>query len=91
LLLCFPSRVLLDLLTLVLAPLRNEPKRSWAIVMAYGYLLAHLPAVLKKRLAIQAQRTMPDRDLEHVIFPGSLLSQVYFKKHLTFRQIKSEW
>lgn len=91
LLTCFVPRVLLDLLTVLISPLRREPKRSLAVMQAYAYLFSHLTSILKKRREVQAKRSVADRELDHVIFPGSLLAQVHFKQHLTFRQIVSEW
>lgn len=91
-LLCyFPVRMLLDFLTMLAAPLRKEPKRSWAIVMAYGYLLRNIFHIFSKRKHVQSRRTVADSKLDAVIFPGSLLWQVYLKKHSTFRQIISAW
>jgi GT2 family glycosyltransferase len=89
--LCLPVRWLLDGFTVVTSVFRKEPKRSAAVLAAYWYLIVHLPSLMAKRRRVQRMRAIPDRALDAVIFPGSLVRHYFIKKNRTFSQLMAEW
>jgi GT2 family glycosyltransferase len=86
-----PVRWLLDGVTVVTSVFRKEPKRSAAVLAAYWYLLTHLPMLFAKRRQVQRMRSVPDRDLDRVMFPGSIVWRYFVKKQKTFTQLLAEW
>ena len=82
-----PVRWLLDLLTVVVSPLRGEPKRALAVLAAHCFMLMHVPSIIKKRRRVQSLRQRSDEDLQHIILPFSVVRRYYLKKQRTFSQL----
>lgn len=83
---CLPVRWILDLITLFTS-LVKQPKRAGAIIAAHTYILVHLPALWRKRRRVQRMRKINDRDLQHIIFPYSIVWRYFIKQQKTFRQL----
>jgi GT2 family glycosyltransferase/SAM-dependent methyltransferase len=61
-----PVKIGLELFILTGALLRN-PRRSRAVVLAFGWLALHLPTVMRLRREVQARRRVPDAAIfEHM-------------------------
>lgn len=86
-----PVRWLLDGVTVVTSVFRKEPQRSAAVLAAYGHILLHLPRLISKRRQVQRMRSVSDRDLDGVIYPGSLVWRYFVRKQRTFSQLLAEW
>ena len=88
---CLPIRWLLDGVTVISSLFAKQPKRSAAVLAAYCYFLIHFPALISKRRQVQRMRLIRDRDLDHVIFPGSLVWHYFIRKEKTFTQLLAKW
>ena len=84
-----PVRWLLDWVTVFTAPLRGEPKRAAAVVVAHVFVLFHLLSICKKRRTVQRLRKRHDHELEHVILPFSIVWRCYVHKQRTYTQLIS--
>jgi GT2 family glycosyltransferase len=87
---CLPVRMLLDGVTVITSLFQREPKRSAAVLAAYGYFLLHPFHLLKKRRQVQRMRRLPDSALGKIIFPGSLVWRYFVKKQVTYSQLTAE-
>ena len=64
-----PVKLLLEGFILTAALFRN-PLRSRAVVMAFWWILTHIPLVLRLRAVSQARRRVPDRDIYARLYLG---------------------
>jgi GT2 family glycosyltransferase len=85
-----PVRWALDGLTVLTSLPKKEPKRSLAVLAAYGYFLLHPIHLLAKRRQVQRMRKVPDSALGHVIFPTSIVWRYFVKKQRTYSQLLAE-
>ncbi|MFZ5432497.1 MAG: glycosyltransferase family 2 protein [Calditrichota bacterium] len=86
-----PIRLVLDWVTVLSSLLGKHPKRALAVLAAHGYILGHLHTLIKKRRKVQQIRKITDRNLKHVIFPGSVVWRHFIKHHNTFSEVTGEW
>jgi GT2 family glycosyltransferase len=84
-------RWLLDWVTVLVSPLKREPKRSLAVLAAHGYVLWHLSRLLRKRARTQQLRRVSDRELRHVIFPHSVLWRYHVQNQKLCSQLLNKW
>ena len=64
-----PVKLFLEAFIMGGALLRN-PKRSRAVVMAFAWLLTHLPTVLRLRAEVQGARRVPDSEIFPRLYLG---------------------
>jgi GT2 family glycosyltransferase/ubiquinone/menaquinone biosynthesis C-methylase UbiE len=64
-----PVKLFLELFILFGALLRN-PRRSRAVIMSFGWLLSHVPTVLRLRFTVQRSRRVPDREIFTRLYHG---------------------
>ncbi|MBI5059305.1 glycosyltransferase family 2 protein [candidate division KSB1 bacterium] len=84
-------RWMLDWVTVVASPVKREPKRSLAVLAAHFYVLRNLRNVFRKRRAVQRLRKVADHDLQHVIFPHSVIWRYYFHNQKLCSQLLNRW
>lgn len=82
-----PVRSLLDLAFLVKSLITLDLKRAAAVPTAYAWLLVHLRLILKKRWEIQRRRTVSDRAIDPLMYPGSLVVAYFLGRKRTFAEL----
>jgi GT2 family glycosyltransferase len=82
-----PVRVFWDGITALMALFKRQPKRSLAVLAAYGHLLVHSGRLLAKRRQVQRMRKVPDSRLGDVVFPGSVVWRYFVKGQKTYSQL----
>jgi SAM-dependent methyltransferase len=65
----FPVKVVLELFIFAGALVRN-PRRSWAVVLSFGWLATHVPSLLRLRAVVQARRLVSDREIISRLYTG---------------------
>ena len=70
-------RVPLDGLALLVEVLKRQFGNAWAIVRAYGWILTHLPLMLRKRREVQKSRRVSDREITRFMYPGSVVAEYF--------------
>ncbi len=70
-------RVPLDGVAMVVELLKRQFANAWAIVRAYGWIIRHIPLMLRKRREVQKNRIVPDRDIFQLMYPGSLVAEYF--------------
>lgn len=86
-----PVRILLDWITIFSSLLRKEPKRSWAVFAAHGYVLTHLAMIWSKRRRVQRMRKVSDQEITSVIYPHSIVWRHFIRGQNTYTQLSAEW
>ena len=64
-----PVKIILELLIAVGALVRN-PRRSLAVLMAFGWLFGHLLSVARLRASVQSRRRVTDREIYQRLYLG---------------------
>jgi hypothetical protein len=67
-----PFRAILDLAAVAFHLVNGRPKIAAAVLVALGAAVIGLPKVITSRSRVQRLRTIPDRDLEHLVLPRSV-------------------
>jgi len=67
---------------------RLDPKHSWAILRAYGWILAHLGFILKKRRETQKKALVHPATVEALFYPKSIIVQYFLKGKKTFNALQ---
>jgi len=75
----FPARVCLELATLLLGLVRGGWKHPVASLAALAWVALHPGSILRRRRTAQAARTVGDRNLAQVIYPGSVAVQYFLR------------
>ena len=65
----FPVKVVLELAILAGALVRNR-RRSLAVIMSFGWLLTHIPTILRLRWSVQKSRKIPDGEILPRLYQG---------------------
>lgn len=65
----FPIKIVLELFIFAGALVRN-PLRSEAVVLSFGWLLTHIPTLLRLRASVQAARRVSDREIISRLYYG---------------------
>lgn len=65
----FPIKIALECFICVGALFRN-PRRSEAVLLAFGWLLTHIPTVLRLRRSVQSKRRVSDEEILSRLYRG---------------------
>jgi GT2 family glycosyltransferase len=87
LLLRLPLRFPLDLLAFVVEILKRHFRSAFSIVRAYGWLLSHIPLILRKRREVQKGRKVSDRSVFRFVYPGSIIVEYFLAGRKTFTEL----
>lgn len=82
-----PIRLIIDLGGGIKSLLTGRIKTFGAIVKAWGWVLTHIPFVLKSRKQIQELRRLSDREIKSLILPRSIAWEYYIKGKRTFSEL----
>ena len=82
-----PVRSILDLAFLAKSLVTLDLKRAAAVPAAYAGLLVHPRLILKKRREIQRRRTVSDRAIDPLMYPGSLVISYFLGRKRTFTEL----
>lgn len=89
LLLFLPVRMALDFINIFSAVLlRQNLRQSFAIISAYFWLATNLGLILRKRRVVTQIRTIPDRQISYLIYPGSVVFKYFILRKKTFSSLK---
>lgn len=77
LLIRLPIRIPLDALAFVVELLKRHFRSAFSILKAYGWLLLHIPLMLRKRAAVQAVRKASDKAVFACVYPGSIVFEYF--------------
>jgi len=89
LILFMPVRLLLDFINIFSAVmLRQNFRQSFAIINAYIWLVTNLGLILRKRKVVQHIRTVTDRDVFRLVYPGSVVSRYFIFRKKTYMSLK---
>ncbi len=84
-----PARVLLDFINIFSAILlRQDLRHSFAIISSYFWLVANFGLILRKRRVVQHIRTVPDRQVFRLVYPGSIVLKYFIQRKKTFSILK---
>jgi hypothetical protein len=64
-----PIKIGLELFIMTGALLRN-PRRSWSVLLSFGWLALHVPTVIRLRREVQAKRQIPDTAIFEHLYLG---------------------
>lgn len=84
------KRWLLDLMAIGYALGKLELKRVFAIIAGHGWILFHLPLILRKRRSVQAERKLGDDAVFQALYPKSIAIQYFLKGKRTYRALMEE-
>jgi GT2 family glycosyltransferase len=88
LLLFLPVRLALDFINIFSAVLlRQNLRQSFAIISAYFWLMTNLGLILRKRRVVTQIRTVPDRQISGLIYPGSIVFRYFILRKKTFSSL----
>ncbi len=65
----FPIKIFLELFIFAGCLIRNR-RRSRAVLLSFGWLLSHIPTVLRLRRSVQAERKIPDSEILPLLYRG---------------------
>lgn len=83
------KRFMLDAINVGYSALfRLDPKHSWAILRAYGWILTHLGFILKKRRETQQNALVNPQQVEGLFYPKSIIWQYFVKGRKTFSALQ---
>jgi len=83
-----PRRMGLDGINILYSALvKFDFKHAYAIMVAYTWLLSHLPLLWRKRKQVQAQRFCNDQTMDHLVYPGSLVLDYFVRGKKTFSSL----
>jgi hypothetical protein len=68
-----PIRLLFDSIAIIRFLRLGDFAGVWGIKKAYFWLMIHPCRIRRMRKKVQRQRRLPDRSVERVIFPGSIV------------------
>jgi SAM-dependent methyltransferase len=64
-----PIKIVLEVGIMAAALLRN-PRRSLAVLMSFGWILTHIPTIVRLRAPVQASRRVPDAEIRDRLYSG---------------------
>lgn len=88
LMLLFPIRLLIELVTLGLAMLTFRSNRVLAIARTFQYIARHFRSIAAKRRAIQRKRKVDDQAIFRQMYKSSVLVHYYLLRQKKYDQIK---
>jgi GT2 family glycosyltransferase len=59
-------------------------KHAWAIAAAYAWLLTHACLLSRKRRQVQSLRSRRDEEIQHLIYPRSIIMDYFIRGNKTF-------
>ncbi|RMF58068.1 MAG: glycosyltransferase family 2 protein, partial [Calditrichaeota bacterium] len=87
LLLRLPLRIPLDMVAMGLELLKGHFRNAAAVAKAYGWLITHIPLMLRKRRITQQMRRVSDREVLNRMYPGSIVFEYFILKRKKFSQL----
>jgi GT2 family glycosyltransferase len=82
-----PFRILLDFINFFYSLSKLDFKHSYAIVKSHLWILFNLRLILQKRREVQKKRIIPDSDLAHIFYQGSIILEYFLRRKKTFKEI----
>ena len=83
-----PVRIVLDFINIFSAVLlRQNLRQSLAIINAYFWLIGNLGLILRKRKVVTHIRTVRDRTISRLVYPGSVVLKYFVLRHRTFSSL----
>lgn len=87
LLIRLPLRVPLDALAFAVELLKRHFRSAFSILKAYGWLLTHIPLMLRQRHIVQKGRKMADREALRCMYPGSIVFEYFLLGRKKFSEL----
>jgi GT2 family glycosyltransferase len=87
LLIRLPIRIPLDALAFVVELLRRHFRSALSILKAYGWLLLHIPLMLRKRRAVQKLRKASDKTVFACVYPQSIIFEYFLMGRRKFSDL----
>ncbi len=76
----FPIRICLEIITIIGFLIKFKPKRSAAVMVGLGGVIAHFMTVLKGRMLVKSIRTFDDDKIFKKMYRGSIAIDYFIKK-----------
>ncbi len=84
----FPLRLLLELVTVVADLILWNGKRAPAVLKALYYIFTHPALILKKRRTVQALRKVSDRQIRRNMYPRSVVVDHFLLKYTPLQCVR---
>jgi GT2 family glycosyltransferase len=85
----FPIRLFLEMITFVVSLFRGEFKRSIAVVLGILGVMTHWRVVIQGRKMIERIRLIPEQELLHRMYRGSVALEYYLRGIRSVRHLRS--
>lgn len=84
------ARLFLDAAAFAGEMMRGKAKSAFAIIQAYGWVVSHIPLIVRKRRLTQQNRLSGDDFIFKLIYPGSIVWEYFGRGRKEFNQLKKQ-